>query len=193
MADSTPIEKLQPCLLDRLTDDQPDKITESGSQSGISEKTYKEGVKRDLNWLFNAQAFFEIQDKPKTYIKNGKIRTVTRMPCPNYELADYPEVRRSVLNFGIKHVFGLTAPDIEKLADQLQEALEVFEPRIYLDYTDPEKLPIDPQIKNNLITIGLNFSLWVNARMEQMPMNAIDDLETGQCLFRDGPYGPATA
>ena len=45
----TAIEKLQPCLLDRLTDDEPGKKEESRSQRVISHQKYKRGVLRDLH------------------------------------------------------------------------------------------------------------------------------------------------
>jgi len=54
MPDVTPLEKLQPCLLDRLTDDEPRKQEESRSQRVISHQKYRRGVLRDLEWLFNS-------------------------------------------------------------------------------------------------------------------------------------------
>ena len=50
----TPLDKLQPCLLDRLTDDEPEKKEESRIQRVISLQRYKAGVLRDLEWLFNS-------------------------------------------------------------------------------------------------------------------------------------------
>jgi type VI secretion system protein ImpF len=49
----TPLDRLQPCLLDRLTDDQPEKHEESRTQRIVSLQRYKAGVLRDLEWLFN--------------------------------------------------------------------------------------------------------------------------------------------
>jgi len=53
MAELTAIEKLQPCLLDRLTDDEPGKKEESRAQRVVSLQRYRRGVLRDLEWLFN--------------------------------------------------------------------------------------------------------------------------------------------
>ena len=50
------IEKLQPCLLDRLTDDEPQNQQESRTQRVISLQRYRQDVLRDLLWLFNASA-----------------------------------------------------------------------------------------------------------------------------------------
>jgi predicted component of type VI protein secretion system len=49
-----PLDRLQPRLLDRLTDDDPVKSEESRNQRIISLQRYKAGVLRDLDWLFNA-------------------------------------------------------------------------------------------------------------------------------------------
>ena len=48
MAELTPLEKLQPCLLDRLTDDEPQKGEESRMQRVISAQRYRRGVLSDL-------------------------------------------------------------------------------------------------------------------------------------------------
>ena len=50
------VEKLQPCLLDRLTDDDPKNSLESRDRRVISLQRYRQGVLRDLQWLFNASA-----------------------------------------------------------------------------------------------------------------------------------------
>ena len=55
MAELVAIERLQPCLLDRLTDDQSSVDVESRTQRVVSTARYKEGVLRDLRWIFNTQ------------------------------------------------------------------------------------------------------------------------------------------
>ena len=50
-------ERLQPSLLDRLTDLQPDKTEESVSQQSMSQRQFKEAVIRDLGWLLKAGGF----------------------------------------------------------------------------------------------------------------------------------------
>ena len=49
----TPQEQLQPALLDRLTDEEPDKKLEPRQQRVISKRRMREAVLRDLAWLFN--------------------------------------------------------------------------------------------------------------------------------------------
>ena len=48
MAELTPSERLQPCLLDRLTDDHPEEVKESRDQRVVSMRRYREAVLRDL-------------------------------------------------------------------------------------------------------------------------------------------------
>ncbi len=54
MAELTPKERLQPALLDRLTDDEPEKPQESRDKRVLSTNRLRECVLRDLAWLFNA-------------------------------------------------------------------------------------------------------------------------------------------
>ena len=50
----TPQDRLQPALLDRLTDDEPDKKLEPREQRVLSKSKMRRAVLRDLAWLFNA-------------------------------------------------------------------------------------------------------------------------------------------
>src|SRR5256886_3813896 len=106
------VEKLQPCLLDRLTDDDPKNSQESRTQRVISLQRYRQGVLRDLQWLFNASAHLRHEGQ-----------------C-TFTLEDYPEALHSVINFGTRHLFGAMTPDMRELEQQLTKALYTFEPRI---------------------------------------------------------------
>ena len=53
MADRTLTERLQPSLLDRLTDLQPDKATEGREDRVIDMRRLREIIQRDLAWLLN--------------------------------------------------------------------------------------------------------------------------------------------
>jgi type VI secretion system protein ImpF len=71
-------EKIQPCLFDRLTDEEPDTKQDSRASRVISLQRYREGVLRDIRWLLNASAHVDPDDARQ-----------------------FGEVRRSVLNFGV--------------------------------------------------------------------------------------------
>ncbi len=53
MAELTQKERLQPSLLDRLTDDSPTERRESRDKHVISPSRLRECVRRDLTWLLN--------------------------------------------------------------------------------------------------------------------------------------------
>ena len=166
MAEPTPIEKLQPCLLDRLTDDEPEKQQESRSQRVVSNQRYRKGVLRDLNWLFNSQAYLRLE----------------RME--SFQLKDYPEAYRSVINYGARQLCGLTAPDMDRLQEELGEAIQVFEPRIIA-----RNLKIHTNIERNIVTFEVEGELWANPLPEHLHLKTTVDLETGQCLFGDSAHG----
>jgi len=170
MADSTPIEKLQPCLLDRLTDDEPDKKEESRTQRVITLQKYRKGVLRDLSWLFNSSAYLSLEG------------------LEPFNLKDFPEAYRSVINYGVKQLCGLTAPNMEGLQEELTAALQTFEPRI-----TSHSLTIHADMERNVVTMDVEGDLWAHPLPDHLHLKTEVDVETGQCLFGDSPYGPAAA
>jgi len=166
MSDLPPIEKLQPCLLDRLTDDEPATKVESRVQRVISHQKYRRGVLRDLEWLFNTQAYLPLSG------------------LESFDLKDYEHAYKSVINFGTKQLCGLTAPDMAKLQEELEQAVQVFEPRI-----TSRDLVIRADCDRNLVTIDLEGELWANPLPEHLHVKTTLDLETGQCLLGDAPHG----
>ncbi len=166
MAELTPTEKLQPCLLDRLTDDEPGKTEEGRNQRVISLQRYKRGVLRDLEWLFNSSAHLPVEGRREQ------------------RLADYPEAFRSVINFGTRHLCGLIAPDMESLERELSDALQLFEPRI-LRHSIALKATMDHQI----VSFEVSGELWANPIPEKLFIKTQIDLESGQCSLGDGGHG----
>ena len=166
MAELTPLEKLQPCLLDRLTDDEPANREESRLQRVVSPQRYRAGVLRDLEWLFNAHPYPHPEGKDFFRPEN------------------YPEAYRSVINFGTRQVSGLTAPDLKRLQDELRQAVQVFEPRI-----TPRSLTIRADVDRNFVTFDVQGDLWALPLPEHLHLKTKLDLETGQCLLGDAPHG----
>src|ERR1700754_420928 len=109
MAELTSQERLQPSLLDRLTDAQPEQPEESREQRVITAARLRECVTRDIAWLLNC----------------------TRQWSSD-ELAEHPEVDSSVLNFGIPDLTGteLSGIDAGVLQNRIRAALLNFEPRL---------------------------------------------------------------
>lgn len=102
-------ERLQPSLLDRLTDHNPQRKKESTAQQSMSQNEFKEAVIRDLGWLLNS---------------------VSLDVC--VDLEPYPEVEHSVLNYGLPDISGHTSStvNVKTIERSLIQAIRVFEPRI---------------------------------------------------------------
>jgi type VI secretion system protein ImpF len=94
--------KLQPSLLDRLTDLSPEKEKESASQQMVGSRQYKAAVIRDLGWLLNSVSLESV-----------------------FDLEPYPYVRKSVVNYGLPDISGHTANSIDtfNLEHELQKAI----------------------------------------------------------------------
>ena len=101
MADLTQKDRLQPSLLDRLTDNDPERKQESRDARVLSPSRLRECVRRDLVWLMNTTHLRSTQD-----------------------LDDYPLVARSVLNFGLPDLAGRTSSTVE--AGVLEQAIRPF-------------------------------------------------------------------
>ena len=109
-------ERLQPCLLDRLTDNDPESPTEGPHQRTMSFREFKQSVLRDLASLLNAKC------QP-----------------PDSPIYEYDDAERSVLNYGIPDFCGKTISQHNpaELEDNIKKAIEQFEPRI-----DPRSLTV---------------------------------------------------
>lgn len=109
MADPGITERLQPSLLDRLTDNNPTELKETALEKVIDMRRLREIVLRDLGWLLN---------------------TVNQSLDLNED--DYPYVSKSTLNYGIVDISGKRSAearpqDLERL---LEKSIETYEPRI---------------------------------------------------------------
>lgn len=161
-----PVDRLQPCLLDRLTDDEPGRREESRNQRIISLQRYKAGVLRDLDWLFNAIGHFP----------DERVGELT--------FADFEEAYRSVLNFGLRQLYGRLAPDVEEIEKQLFDAITVFEPRI-----NRQTLRVKASIERHLLSFDITGELWVHPIPEKLFIRTQLDLESSQSTTRELDYG----
>jgi type VI secretion system protein ImpF len=155
-------EKLQPCLLDRLTDDEPNNSQESRAQRVISLQRYRQGVMRDLQWLFDASAHLPHEGSS------------------TFSLEDFPHAAKSVINFGIRHLFGITSPNMAELERQLTEALYIFEPRILRN-----SLKVRSRLEGNVIALDVEGELWATPLPERLHIKTKLDIESGHCTMGD--------
>lgn len=102
-------DRLQPSLLDRLTDDRPDQAEESFERATISDDQLRTVVLRDLRNLFSTH--------------NSARR-----------LADHPRAAKSVLNYGVPDLTGVAVGSLKRDSFRLEQALlhiiKAYEPRI---------------------------------------------------------------
>ena len=164
----TTSERLQPCLMDRLTDEQPDSQQESRDQRVISMRRYRHGVLRDLKWLLNSGSYSLVDN-----------------------LDDFEEVARSVLNFGVPDLCGLTysgirIPDLERA---VQEAIKFFEPRIVPRTLSVRVIAGSPDAVGNAVDFEIKGELWAEPIPDQIFVRTEIDLETGHWELEDRPDG----
>lgn len=90
----------------------------------VTTAVLREAVRRDIEALFNVERL-----EARFLLTDTEAQQTVQ---PAELLADFPAVRRSVLNFGVPAFAGRTGSDFdkEKLARDLREVLAVFEPRL---------------------------------------------------------------
>lgn len=159
MAELTQKERLQPALLDRLTDDEPDKHQESREQRVISMRQLRASVLRDLAWLLNASRLDSVQD-----------------------LGDHPFVAHSVLNYGIPDITGLTSSGVEVAVIEraVLQAIWDFEPRL-LRQTVRVRARVDPErMSHNSLTFDIEAELWAQPVPLRIFLKTELDLDLGE-------------
>jgi type VI secretion system protein ImpF len=165
MVDIKPTEKLLPCLLDRLTDNAPDKRRESRKERVFNLHQYRNAVLRDIAWLLNTYANAEL----------GGLDQYTQLPS-------------SVLNFGVRNMAGMTVSSLS--ADDMQyhltEALRRFEPRIIPDTISINMAAGPEEMSNRSILFEIRGDLWSYPIPESLFIKTEVDLETGKIKFNRG-------
>ncbi len=165
MAETTPQDRLQPALLDRLTDNEPDKKQEPRERRVLTKSQLRAAVLRDLTWLLNS-----------VQMESGE------------DLEAYPEVRRSVLNYGLPSLSGETAATIEigDVEQAIRAAILRYEPRLLPDSLKIEVVEDGSVLDwHNIISIRISAQLWAQPVPLEMLLRTEFDLETGQVHLRD--------
>lgn len=168
MAELTPTDRLQPCLLDRLTDDEPDKTQESRSRKVFSMRQIREAVLRDLSWLLNTPA-----------------RSATE------DFSMFPEVERSVLNYGVNDLTGVTSTglNLTQLELMIARAIERFEPRVLASTVKVRAVVHEGQMNRHTLAFEITGDLWAEPVPDHLYLKTELDLETGQCTLRESVGG----
>ena len=158
-------DRLQPALLDRLTDDNPESKVETADARVINRNRLRDMVLRDLAWLFNATA-----------------------PGEGFDWEPVPDARRSVLNYGLPALSGLSTSglDLMQLQSQVRQAIVEHEPRILADSLVVEVITSNAQLDHhNLVGFRISGQLWAQPVPLELLLHTDIDLETGRVAVRE--------
>lgn len=167
MAELTPKERLQPALLDRLTDNAPDQSAESRDDRVIPMKRLRQSVVRDLEWLFNTGAMFS--------------RDVAEA---------HPDVATSVVNFGVPSFAGVQASGLHlrQVERIIRDSIWAFEPRLIRDTV--RVVAVSTGAMNmRAITFEISAKLWAEPFPIEMFLRTEIDLESGGVQFSEPGQG----
>jgi type VI secretion system protein ImpF len=164
MADITTRERLQPSLLDRLTDNAPEAHRETFEQQTLTFPQLRKAVLRDLAWLLNTTNLATTDDMTST-----------------------PLALKSTVNFGVPGLAGVigTGRRLRSIESAIAEALRAFEPRIR-----PETLVVrlrEARVDHGIptITFEIEGELWAQPAPEQVFLETVIELETRLTVVTD--------
>jgi len=164
MADKTLAERLQPSLLDRLTDQQPGDLKETRDSRVIDLNRLREIIQRDLSWLLN-----------------------THNAETHFDTERYPSVARSVLNYGLAEVTGeySTAQKAEAIRRSIEQAVAAYEPRIIEGSVD---VLLRSETDDAEMTVGLDIraDMWAQPMPLELYLRSKVDLTTGEVAVERG-------
>ncbi|WP_437882099.1 type VI secretion system baseplate subunit TssE [Pseudomonas sp. LRF_L74] len=150
-------ERLQPSLLDRLTDDDPTNPAEGADKRVLSLPQLRKSVLRDMAWLFNTIAPLDTDD------------------------AAYEAAGSSVVNFGLPPLAGHSASsiDVPAVEQLLAKAIADFEPRIIRSSLRVRALLDGDEMSHNSLSFDIEGDLWAQPLPLRLLLTTELDLETG--------------
>ena len=161
MAELSPRERLQPSLLDRLTDHEPDVPVESRERRVLSARALREGVLRDLGWLLNATNLLSVTNAPAL-----------------------PHVAGSVLNYGMPDISGasLAGMQLADLERSIRQAIWDFEPRLNRSSVSVRAIPSESIAK---VVFEIEADLWAQPYPERLYLRTELDLDVAHVSVTD--------
>lgn len=151
-------ERLQLSLLDRLSDDEPTKTSESREKRIISVTRLKQLVQRDLSWLLNCVA-----------------------ASANMDLEPYPEVAKSTLNYGILDLSGYSSMvfNPKYIERELIKSIKNYEPRIITKSLKIKIIVNDKEMSGHTLSFEISGDLWAQPVPLQLFLKTEVDIENG--------------
>jgi len=164
MPELTSKERLQPSLLDRLTDEERDTRQEARDKRVLSLQKFRVAVLRDISWLFNSINLSAVED-----------------------LEAYPLVSHSVLNYGLPDISGRVVSNIDPLMVEriLRQALWDYEPRILRNSVRIRHAPDPRSQSHNALMFEIEGELWAQPTPLRLYLRTELDLEEGKVTISE--------
>ena len=161
MAELAPRERLQPSLLDRLTDHEPELHVEARERRVMSVRTLREGVLRDLAWLLNTTNLLSVSDTVRL-----------------------PHLANSVLNYGMPDMSGasLAGMNTGDLERAIRQAIWDFEPRLIRSSVSVKAVPAESVTK---IMFEIEADMWAQPYPERLYLKTELDLDIAHISVTD--------
>ena len=183
MSDRMLAERLQPSLLDRLTD--PSNRTERRDDRVIDLRQLREILQRDLAWLLNttdASATFgdQIVKNPDyahiVYDRKGRQRNGAEV----FEEL-FPQTANSVVNYGVRAVAGdySTVERAELIRKSIVAAVTRFEPRILPGSVDVA-LRVGEDLRQSVVNYDIRADMWAQPLPMELYLRSQMDVTTGE-------------
>jgi len=158
-------DRLQPALLDRLTDHEPHKRTEQPDAVFVNEARLRDALLRDLGWLLNARDAWD-----------------------HIDMEGLEHVQRSVINYGMPPLAGqlLSVLDWKDVEKNIRNSILAFEPRIL-----PKTLTVTLQAseeqlnQHNTLQFEIRCQFWSMPYPIELLIKTSMDLETGQVSLQN--------
>ena len=164
MAELSNEERLQPSLLDRLTDDAPTEQKESQEKRVLPLRRLRAAVMRDLSWLLNTVSLDSTED-----------------------LEPYPEVANSVLNYGLPELSGQSVSGLDQAAIEriLRQAIGTFEPRILRESLKVRAVTLRDSTSHHSVGFEIEGELWAQPVPIHLLLRTEVEFETGDVTLLD--------
>ncbi|MGU7784992.1 type VI secretion system baseplate subunit TssE [Burkholderia sp. PU8-34] len=166
-------DRLQPALLDRLTDADPQRRTEPPGAQAVGAEPLRAAVLRDLTWLLNT--------------RNGEDGFV--------DWSAFPHAQASVLNYGMRPLVGKPMSGVERMSVEasIRDAIVRFEPRIAPDSVDVRSVLDAPgaagEGRHNVLMFEIRGTLWSVPYPVEFVLRSDLDLETGAMSLQSAAGG----
>lgn len=162
MAELAPRDRLQPSLLDRLTDEEPGVQVEARERRVLNMRHLREGVLRDLAWLLNTTNLFSVTERVRL-----------------------PHLANSVINYGMPDMSGasLAGMNTGDLERAIRQAIWDFEPRLIRSSVTVRALPQADSITK--IMFEIEADMWAQPYPERLYLKTELDLDKAHITLAD--------